>query len=142
MDNNIVITFGTFDLFHIGHLNILNRCKEYGSKLIVGVSSDNLNIIKKNRKPIYSENDRMSIIKNLKCVDEVFLEENLEDKIKYCTKYNANTFIIGDDWKDKLIPDLNITFDEQLKNICKVIYLSRTNNISTTDTIINIKNYS
>lgn len=142
MHNNIVITFGTFDLFHIGHLNILNRCKEYGSKLVVGVSSDNLNIIKKNRKPIYSEIDRMSIIKNLKCVDEVFLEENLEDKIKYCTKYNANIFIIGDDWKDKLIPCLNITFDEQLKNICKVIYINRTDNISTTDTIINIKNYN
>lgn len=141
MNNDIVITFGTFDLFHIGHLNILNRCKEYGSKLIVGVSSDNLNYIKKKRKPIYNENNRMKIIKNLKCVDEVFLEENLEDKIEYCKKYNATIFIIGDDWENKLIPGLNITFNEQLKDICKVIYLSRTDNISTTNTIINIKNF-
>jgi glycerol-3-phosphate cytidylyltransferase len=141
MRDNIVITFGTFDLFHIGHLNILNRCKKYGNKLIVGISSDNLNYVKKGRKPIYNENDRMNIIKNIKCVDDVFIEDKLEDKIKYCKKYNANVFIIGDDWKDKIIPGLNITFDEQLKDVCEVIYLKRTDNISTTDTIINIKNY-
>ena len=83
----------------------------------------------------------MNIIKNIKCVDDVFIEDKLEDKVKYCKKYNANIFIIGDDWKDKIIPGLNITFDEQLKDVCEVIYLKRTDNISTTDTIINIKNY-
>ena len=141
MDKKIVITFGTFDLFHVGHLNILNRCKEYGNKLIVGISSDNLNYIKKGRKPIYNENDRMNIVKNLKCVDQVFLEEKLEDKLEYCKKFNANIFIIGNDWENKLIPNLNITFDEQLKNYCEVIYLERTENISTTETIDVIKKY-
>lgn len=138
--DKIIITFGTFDLLHIGHINMLNRCKNYGNKLIVGVSSDNLNYIKKRRLPIYNENDRLNIVKNLKCVDEVFIEYNLEDKLSYCKKYNADIFIIGDDWKNKKIPNLNITFDEQLKNICEVIYLERTYNISTTKTLIDIKN--
>ena len=131
----IIITFGTFDLFHIGHLNILKRAKEYGDRLIVGVSSDNLNYNKKHKKPIYSENDRIAIIKSIKYVDDVFLEESLHLKAEYCKKYNADIFIIGDDWKNKIVPELNITFDEQLKNVCKVIYLERTPMISSTEII-------
>ena len=71
----IVITFGTFDLFHIGHLNMINRCKKYGDKLIVGISTDKLNYSKKNRYPIINEKNRMEIVKNLKAVDEVFLRK-------------------------------------------------------------------
>lgn len=130
----IIITFGTFDLFHIGHLKILNKCKEYGDKLIVGISSDKLNFKKKSRYPIISENNRIEIIKNIKCVDDVFLEESLELKRHYIQKYNADIFIIGDDWKGK--------FDD-LNDICKVIYLPRTLNISTTrlkKKICNIEN--
>ena len=82
--NKIIITFGTFDLLHIGHINILNKCKKFGTKLIVGISSDNLNYKKKGRQPIYNQEDRLNIIKNLKCVDEVFIEHNLEDKALYC----------------------------------------------------------
>lgn len=127
----IVITFGTFDLFHIGHLNILNRCKKYGDRLIVGVSSDNLNYRKKQKHPIINQNDRMNIIKNLKCVDSVFLEESLELKREYIKKYNADILIMGDDWQGKF---------NHMSDICRVLYLKRTQNISSTDIINFIKN--
>jgi len=129
-----IITFGTFDLFHIGHLNILERAAKLGDRLVVGVSSDQLNINKKQRLPIYSCEERMRIIKSLKCVDEVFCEESLEDKPEYCKKYNADLMVIGDDWKDKK-NDKGITFDEQLNDICNVKYLERTPSISTTQII-------
>lgn len=128
----VVITFGTFDLLHIGHINMLKRCKEHGDKLIVGVSSDKLNYFKKNRNPIFTEEDRMAIIGNLKVVDEVFLEESLELKEEYIKKHNADIFIIGDDWKGKF---------DHLNTVCKVLYLPRTENISTTLIIDNIKEY-
>lgn len=127
---SIVITCGTFDLLHIGHINILKKCKTYGDKLIVGVSSDKLNYKKKGRNPIYNEKDRMEIIKSLKFVDEVFLEECLELKKEYIKKYNADIFIIGNDWEGK--------FDD-LNTLCKVIYLDRTKNISTTSILSDIK---
>lgn len=128
----IVITFGTFDLLHIGHINMLNKCKKYGDKLIVGVSSDELNHEKKSRCPVFKEEDRIEIIKNIKCVDEVFLEESLELKEEYIEKYDADIFIIGDDWKGKF---------DHINSLCKVVYLNRTENISTTDIISNIKTY-
>tara|TARA_Y100000389_G_scaffold196080_1_gene228412 strand:- start:2457 stop:2795 length:339 start_codon:yes stop_codon:yes gene_type:complete len=111
---------------------MLNRCKNYGDTLIVGVSSDSLNYEKKQRLPVFNEKNRMELIKNLKCVDEVFLEESLEKKREYIKKYNADVFIIGDDWKGK--------FDD-LNDICTVIYLERTRDISTTSIIHNIKMY-
>ncbi len=127
---SIIITFGTFDLLHIGHINILKKCKTYGDKLIVGVSSDKLNYKKKERSPIYNEKDRMEIIKSLKFVDEVFLEESLELKKEYIKRYNADIFIIGNDWEGK--------FDD-LNTLCKVLYLDRTKNISTTSILSDIK---
>jgi len=130
--NMIVITFGTFDLLHVGHVNMLNRCKAQGDKLIVGVSSDNLNFKKKSRLPVFNQDDRMKIIKNIKCVDDIFLEESLELKREYIKKYNADIFIIGDDWKGKF---------DNLNDTCKVIYLERTENISTTNIINNIKTF-
>lgn len=126
----IVITFGTFDLFHIGHLNMINRCKKYGDKLIVGISTDKLNYSKKNRYPIINEKNRLEIVKNLKGVDEVFFEESLELKEQYIKKYNADIFIIGDDWKGKF---------DYINKFCKVIYLPRTSNVSTTDILNGIK---
>lgn len=131
LDNTIVITFGTFDLLHIGHINILNRCKEYGDKLVVGVSSDDLNYKKKQVKPIYDENNRLKIISNIKSVDEVFIEHSLEDKLKYCINAGANIFIIGDDWAGK--------FDFLKNEYIDVVYLPRTKNISTTEIKLMIK---
>ncbi|HFZ5203326.1 TPA: adenylyltransferase/cytidyltransferase family protein [Campylobacter jejuni] len=125
-----VITFGTFDLFHYGHLRILERAKSYGDRLIVGVSSDKLNFYKKNRYPLIHEIQRMHIINSLKCVDKVFLEESLELKEKYILDYNANILIMGDDWKGKF---------DHLETILKIIYLPRTINISTSCLIERIK---
>jgi glycerol-3-phosphate cytidylyltransferase len=114
-----IITFGTFDLFHIGHLNILKRAKEQGDYLIVGVSSDELNE-KKGKTSIIPLKDRIEIIKSLKCVDEVFIEDCLELKDEYITTYGASVLVMGDDWKDKF----NWVS-------CDVLYLERTPNVST-----------
>jgi glycerol-3-phosphate cytidylyltransferase len=121
-----VITFGTYDLFHIGHLKIINRAKNLGDKLIVGISTDELNFNKKKKYPVFSQEERLEIIKNLKDVDEVFFEESLEKKREYILKYKANILVMGDDWTGK--------FDEY-NNICKIIYLPRTKDISTTELI-------
>ena len=75
-----VITFGTFDILHYGHVLILKRAGELGDILIVGVSSDALNLSKKGRKPVYSQEERIAIIQSIRYVDEVFLEESLELK--------------------------------------------------------------
>jgi glycerol-3-phosphate cytidylyltransferase len=115
-----VITFGTFDLFHIGHLNILKRAKEQGDYLIVGVSSDELNK-KKGKINIISLNERIDIVKSIKYVDEVFIEDSLELKDQYIKDYRADVLVMGDDWKDKF----NWVS-------CQVLYLERTPNISTT----------
>ena len=119
----IVITFGTFDLFHRGHVNILERAKQKGDTLIVGVSTDALNFSKKQKYPIYSQEDRKKIIESLKFVDEVFFEESLEQKREYIMKYKADVLVMGNDWEGK--------FDE-FKDICEVTYLERTPSISTT----------
>lgn len=133
-----VITFGTFDLFHIGHLKILERAKKYGDYLIVGISSDKLNWEKKKKTPIFPCEERLEIIASLKCVDEVFIEEVI-DKKDYCKKYNADIFIIGNDWEGRPCGQENKTFDEQLEGICSVIYLERTKDISTTEIVEKIK---
>ena len=125
-----VITFGTFDVFHIGHLNILERARALGDKLIVGVSSDALNMLKKGRWPIYRENDRVQIIAGLKCVDEVFLEESLEEKMTYIRQHKAAILVMGDDWQGRF---------DGCSALCEVVYLERTPSISTTSIIEVVK---
>ncbi len=129
--STIVITFGTFDLFHIGHLRLLQRAQTYGDSLIVGVSSDSLNVNKKSKTPIIPQHHRVEILKAITGVDEVFLEESLELKPDYIKRYKADVLVMGDDWAGK--------FDD-LKSLCKVVYLERTQNISTSyllDYIVN-----
>ena len=126
------LTFGTFDVFHLGHLKILERAKSFGAELIVGVSSDNLNLLKKKRLPVYPQEDRLAIVGALKCVNGVFLEESLEEKRNYLLHYKASCLVMGDDWTGK--------FDE-FKDICEVFYLPRTIGISTTNVITKIKKY-
>ena len=121
-----VITFGTFDIFHVGHINILERAKARGDYLIVGISSDALNMAKKGRNPVYSEADRVKIISSLRCVDEVFIEHSLELKGEYISEYNADLLVMGDDWAGR--------FDD-FKSLCEVDYLPRTPSISTTEII-------
>jgi glycerol-3-phosphate cytidylyltransferase len=128
-----VITFGTFDIFHLGHLRILERAKNLGSELIVGVSSDELNFKKKSRNPVYTQFERMEIIKSLKCVDQVFLEESLELKRDYIINYQADILVMGDDWTGKF---------DSLRDICKVHYFTRTPSISTTSIIEVVKTIS
>ena len=90
-----VITFGTFDVFHVGHVNILERARSFGTELYVGVSSDQLNYSKKGRYPVYSEEDRMRIISALACVDFVFSEESLELKAEYIKHYNTDILAVS-----------------------------------------------
>ena len=125
-----IITFGTFDVFHVGHVNILERAAALGNHLIVGISSDQLNFSKKQRYPIYSQQDRTKIISSLKYVNEVFLEESLELKLEYIRKYKADILVMGDDWEGKF---------DWVKTDCDVIYLPRTPSISTTEIIEVVK---
>ena len=125
-----VLTFGTYDVFHLGHLRLLERARLLGERLIVGVSSDALNFDKKGRYPVYSQAERIEIISALKCVDEVFLEESLELKREYLVKYNADYLVMGDDWAGKF---------DCFGDICKVEYLTRTPSVSTTEIIEKIQ---
>ena len=125
-----IITFGTFDVFHIGHLRILERARKMGDYLLVGVSTDALNYSKKGRSPFYNQTERMKIVSAIRYVDEVFLEESLELKRHYILTYQADLLVMGDDWAGK--------FDE-FRDICKVEYLRRTPSISTTAVIEKIR---
>lgn len=119
-----VITFGTFDLFHIGHVNILRRAATFGERLVVGVSSDELNYAKKGFNPLFSLDDRMAIVASLRFVDEVFVERTLEDKRDYVQAHHADVLVMGDGWAGR--------FDE-LSDVCDVVYLPRTPDISSAD---------
>jgi len=130
MSKKRVVTFGTYDVFHVGHVNILERAKELGDHLIVGISSDALNFSKKCRYPVYKQADRINIINALHCVNEVFVEESLELKRHYLEELKADVLVMGDDWAGK--------FDE-FKDICEVVYLPRTTGISTTEIIMAVK---
>jgi len=125
-----IITFGTFDVFHVGHLRLLERARAFGDRLVVGVSTDDLNISKKGRPPVYPQEERLEIVAALGCVDETFFEDSLEKKGEYIEKYRADILVMGDDWGGK--------FDE-FKSVCDVIYLPRTPAISTTEVIEKIR---
>lgn len=128
----IGITFGTFDVFHFGHLRILERSREFCDKLVVGISSDELNFSKKGKLPVYNFEERARIVGALKVVDEVFKEESLELKAEYIKKFNASVLIMGDDWAGEF---------DWVKEHCdvEVIYLPRTPSVSTTAIIEKIR---
>jgi len=117
-----ILTYGTFDLFHFGHLEILRRAKDLGDCLIVGVSSDEFNMIKK-KKAIYNTFHRISIVKSIKYVDEVIVENNWEQKEHDIISHKIDILVMGDDWNGKF---------DYLNDLCEVKYLNRTKNISTT----------
>src|SRR6476469_7098276 len=118
-----VITFGTFDVFHVGHLRVIGRGAALGDRLVVGVSADALNLRKNCREPVFSQAERLAIVAALKPVDEVFVEESLELKRDYILQHHADVLVMGDDWSGR--------FDE-FRDICEVVYLPRTPAISTT----------
>jgi glycerol-3-phosphate cytidylyltransferase len=121
-----VITFGTYDVFHVGHLRILERAAALGDRLVVGVSADALNLAKKGRKPVFSQDERLAIVAALKVVDEVFVEESLELKREYIEKYHADVLAMGDDWKGRF---------DFVADLCEVVYFPRTPSVSTTELI-------
>ncbi|MDM5196282.1 MULTISPECIES: glycerol-3-phosphate cytidylyltransferase [Bacillus] len=117
-----VITYGTFDLLHWGHINLLKRAKDLGDYLIVAVSSDEFNKLK-NKKSYHSYENRKMILEAVRYVDEVIPEHNWEQKVKDVVNHDVDTFVMGDDWEGE--------FDE-LSEYCEVVYLPRTAGISTT----------
>jgi len=120
-----VITYGTFDLFHVGHLNILRRARELGDYLIVAVSSDAFNA-GKGKKAYYSEEDRVAIVSAIRYVDEVILENSWDQKITDIKDNDVDVFVMGSDWEGKF------DFIKDECPDCEVVYLPRTQGISST----------
>ena len=131
MTDRTVITFGTFDVLHVGHVRVLERAAQLGDRLVVGVSADALNQKKKNRAPVFTEDERMEIVGALRVVDQVFVEESLEQKREYIERYGADVLVMGDDWKGKF---------DFVSDLCEVVYLPRTPSVSTTGLIEHIAN--
>jgi len=136
------ITTGAYDLFHIGHLNLLRNAKENCDRLIVGISSSNRIFKYKNKTPIFSDEERIDIVKSCKYVDDIFLNDgdpdDLETYTKWVLQFNATKWFVGTDWAgsdkwEKLENELK-------KNKCILTFLPYTEGISTTDIILKIKN--
>ncbi len=117
-----ILTYGTFDMFHIGHLKLLQRLAKLGDELIVAVSSDEFNKLK-NKTVLIPYEQRAEIVANISCVDKVIPEHNWEQKIDDIQKYDVDIFAMGDDWEGKF---------DFLTEHCEVVYLERTKDISTT----------
>lgn len=117
-----VITYGTFDLLHWGHINLLKRARELGDHLTVALSSDEFNEIKK-KEAYHSYDNRKMILESIRYVDKVIPEHNWEQKIQDVIEHDIDIFVMGDDWQGKF---------DFLKDYCEVVYLPRTVGISTT----------
>lgn len=117
-----VLTYGTFDLFHIGHVRVLKRIAAFGDRLIVGCSTDEFNALK-GKKSIFSYEERAEILMSCRYVSEVIPEQNWEQKIDDVKKHKVDIFAMGDDWAGKF---------DFLQDHTSVIYLPRTEGISTT----------
>ena len=118
-----VITYGTFDLLHYGHINLLKRAKQYGDYLIVVLSTDEFNWNEKQKKCYFSYEERKALLEAIRYVDLVIPEENWAQKVTDVQEYHIDTFVMGNDWEGKF---------DFLKDYCEVVYLPRTPEISTT----------
>ena len=118
-----VITYGTFDLFHIGHLRLLQRVKDLGHHLTVAISTDDFNAVK-GKKTLIPYDQRKEIVENIKCVDQVIPETCWEQKENDIKIFNIDIFAMGNDWEGKF---------DFLRDHCEVVYLTRTDDISSTD---------
>jgi glycerol-3-phosphate cytidylyltransferase len=118
-----VLTYGTFDLFHPGHVQLLKRAKELGSRLVVGLSTDEFNA-RKGKKSVMSYEDRKAVLESCRYVDEVFSEEDWEQKVPDAIRLGADVFVMGDDWAGKF---------DFLADHCSVVYLARTPDVSSTE---------
>lgn len=119
-----VITYGTFDLLHYGHINLLKRAKSYGDYLIVALSTDEFNWNKKHKKSYFSYEQRKDLLEAVRYVDLVIPEKEWEQKRFDVHEYHVNTFVMGDDWTGK--------FDFLEEEGVEVVYLPRTQEISST----------
>ncbi len=118
-----IITYGTFDLLHYGHVNLFQRAKELGDYLVVAISTDEFNWDKKQKKSYFSFEERKRLVEAIRYVDLVIPENSWEQKIEDIKEFKIDTFVIGDDWKGQF---------DFLKDYCEVVYLPRTPEISTT----------
>lgn len=118
-----VITYGTFDLLHYGHINLLQRAKALGDYLIVALSTDEFNWNSKQKKCYFTYEQRKKLLEAIRFVDLVIPEENWEQKTNDINEFKVNTFVMGNDWTGKF---------DFLKDCCEVVYLPRTPEISTT----------
>ena len=118
-----VITYGTFDLLHYGHINLLRRAKEQGDYLIVALSTDDFNWNQKKKVCYFTYEQRKQLLEAIRYVDLVIPEENWEQKVSDVKEFRVDTFVMGDDWEGKF---------DFLKDYCEVVYLPRTPEISTT----------
>ena len=118
-----VITYGTFDLLHYGHINLLKRAKAQGDYLVVALSTDDFNNNMKHKKCYFSYEERKRLLEAIRYVDLVIPEETWEQKVNDIKEYHIDVFVMGDDWEGKF---------DYLKESCEVLYLSRTPEISTT----------
>ena len=118
-----VITYGTFDLLHYGHINLLKRAKAQGDYLVVALSTDEFNSDKKGKKCYFTYEERKKLLEAIRYVDLVIPEEDWEQKMSDIKEYHIDTFVMGDDWEGKF---------DFLKDVCDVVYLPRTPEISTT----------
>ena len=128
-----IITYGTFDLLHYGHINLLRRAKALGDYLIVALSTDEFNWNEKQKKCYFSYEKRKALLESIRYVDLVIPENCWEQKKTDIKEYHVDTFVMGDDWKGKF---------DFLKDECKVIYLSRTPEISTTQIKSDLKSWN
>lgn len=126
-----VITYGTFDMFHVGHLNLLRRLSEMGDRVVVAVSTDEFNL-SKNKKTLIPYDQRAQIVESIKYVDLVIPEERWEQKLSDVKDYEVDIFAIGEDWKGEF---------DFLEDLCEVRYLERTKSISTTDLKRSLKRF-
>lgn len=117
-----ILTYGTFDLLHLGHINLLQRSKELGDHLTVGLSTDDFNIVK-SKKSYHNYEARKLILESIKYVDMVIPENNWDQKVRDVITNAIDVFVMGDDWEGEF---------DYLKDYCQVIYLPRTAGISTT----------
>lgn len=117
-----VITYGTFDLLHYGHISLLKRAKELGDHLTVAMSTDEFNALK-GKKAHFTYEERKMILEAIKYVDEIIPENTWEQKVEDVRENNIDVFVIGDDWEGKF---------DFLKEYCEVVYLPRTEGVSTT----------
>lgn len=118
-----VITYGTFDILHVGHINLLKRARALGDRLVVGLSTDEFNRGKHKSSLLNFEN-RKVVLESIRYVDEVFSENAWEQKTEDIRNYKADIFVMGDDWAGKF---------DFLSDYCRVVYLPRTAEISTTE---------